>query len=145
MRLKNITTIKEANKFAKSYYFPKHNRKFAVMAKSKADLHRPMPKGLNLDRIFCIKNKATLRKDFTVQYGNRFYQILDTVRTDKVAVEERLNGKVHIYHKDRELRYEIIDKRPQKPKALFKPRKKYIPPQDHPYKLLFKKLKRKCA
>ncbi|HEO64095.1 MAG TPA: ISNCY family transposase [Candidatus Omnitrophica bacterium] len=145
MRLKDITTIKEANKFAKSYYFPKHNRKFAVMAKDKANLHRPIPKGLDLDRIFCIKNKAALRKDFTIQYNNKFYQILDAPRTDKVQVEERLSGKVHIYHKDKELRYKIIDKRPQKPKALYKPRKKYIPPADHPYKLLYKKLKRRCA
>lgn len=145
MRLKNISTIKGANKFLKSYYFPKHNSKFAVMAKDKANLHTPIAKGLDLDRIFCIKNKATLRKDFTVQYNNRFYQILDVPRTDKVQIEECLNGKVHIYYKDRELRYKLIDKRPQKPRAPYKPRKKYIPGKDHPYKLLFKRLKRKCA
>ncbi len=145
MRLKNISTIKEANKFAKSYYFPKHNRKFAVMAKDKANLHTPIPKGLDLDRIFCLKNKATLRKDFTIQYNRRFYQILDTLRTDRVQIEERLNGGVHIYHKDKELRYKLIDKRPQKPKQPYRPRQRYIPAADHPYKLLFKKLKRKCA
>lgn len=145
MRLKNISTIKGANKFLKSYYFPKHNSKFVVMAKDKANLHTPIPKGLDLDRIFCIKNKATLRKDFTVQYNNRFYQILDTPRADKVGIEERLNGKVHIYHKDKELKFKLIDKRPQKPKAPYKLRKKYIPPKTHPYKLLFKRLQRKCA
>jgi len=134
MRLKNISTIKQANKFARSYYFPKHNSKFAIMAKDKADLHTPIPKGLDLDRIFCIKNKAALRKDFTVQYDNRFYQILDAVRTDKVAIEERLNGKIHIYYKDKELRYKIIDKRPQKPKEPRKLRRRYIPPADHPWK-----------
>lgn len=140
MRLKNISTIKEANKFARSYYFPKHNRKFAVMAKDKANLHTPIPKGLDLDRIFCIKNKAALRKDFTIQYNNRFYQILDTPRTGRVQVEERLNGKVYIYHKDKELKFKLIDKRPQKPKEPAKPRytfggKRFVPPKDHPYRL----------
>ena len=140
MRLKNISTIKGANKFLKSYYFPKHNSKFAVMAKDKANLHTPLPKGLDLDRIFCIKNKAALRKDFTVQYSSRFYQVLDTIRTDKVAIEERLNGKIHIYHKDRELKFNLIDKRPQKPKEPAKPRysfggKRFVPPKDHPYRL----------
>ena len=140
MGLKNIAAIKEANKFARSYYFPKHNRKFAVMAKDRANLRTPLPKGLDLDRIFCIKNKATLRKDFTVQYNSRFYQILDTIRTDKVVIEERLNGKVHIYHKDRELKFKLIDKRPQKPKEPAKPRysfggKRFVPPKDHPYRL----------
>jgi len=150
MRLENISTIKEANKFAKSYYFPKHNRKFAVMAKNKANLHTPIPKGLDLDRIFCIKNKAALRKDFTVQYHNKFYQILDTPRTDKVQIEERLNGKVHIYHKDKELKYKLIDKRPQKPQQLSKSRytfggKRFIPPADHPYRLFRKFRMRKAS
>jgi len=142
MRLENISTIKEANKFARSYYFPKHNRKFAVMAKDKANLHTHVPKHLDLDRIFCIKNKACLRKDFTVQYKNKFYQILDTPRTDKVAIEERLNGNIYLYHKDTQLKYKLIDKRPQKPKQPFKPRKRWIPPMDHPYKQLYKKLRR---
>ncbi len=142
MRLENISTIKNANKFAKSYYFPKHNRKFAVMAKNKANLHTPAPKHLDLERIFCIKNKAHLRKDFTIQYKNRFYQILDSPRTNKVQVEERLNGKVHLYHKDEELKYKLIDKRPSKPKKQYKPRKKWIPPMSHPYKQLYKKLRR---
>lgn len=149
MRLENITTIKEASKFARSYYFPKHNRKFAVLAKDKANLHTPIPKGLDLDRIFCIKNKAHLRKDFTIQYNSQFYQILDNPRTDKVMVEERLNGKVHIYYKDRELRYKLIDKRSQKPKEPRKPRysfggRRFVPPKDHPYRL-FKKFRMRKA
>lgn len=142
MRLKDITTITQANRFASSYYFPKHNRKFAVIAKDKADLHTPIPKHLNLDRIFCIKNKAALRKDFTVQYNNAFYQILDTVRTDKVQIEERLDGRVHIYHKDKELTFKIIDKRPSKPKQPCRARRMYIPPaKDHPWR----QYKTKCA
>jgi transposase len=147
MRLKNISTIKEANKFAKNYYFPKHNRKFALMAKDRADLHTPVPKGLDLNRIFCIKNKAALKKDFTIQYNKKFYQILDTPRTDRIQVEERLDGKVYIYHKDKELKFKIIDKRPQKPRQNkpYKPRKRYIPPADHPYKLLYNRHKKRCA
>jgi transposase len=145
LRLKNICTIKDANRFASSYYFPKHNRKFAIMAKDTANLHTPIPKGLDLDRIFCIKNKACLRKDFTVQYNNKFYQILDAPRTDRVQIEERLNGNVHIYHKDNELKYKLIAKRPDKPKKLCKPRKRYVPPVDHPYKLSYNRFKRRCA
>jgi len=145
MRIENISTINQANKFARSYYFPKHNRKFAIIAKDKVNLHTPIPKGLDLDRIFCIKNKAVLRKDFTIQYNNKFYQILDTPRTNRVQVEERLDGKVHLYHKDKELRYKLIDKRPSKPKEPYKPIKRWIPPMDHPYKQLYKRLKRRCA
>jgi transposase len=142
MRLEGISAIEDANKFAKSYYFPKHNRKFAVMAKDKANLHTPVPTHLNLDRIFCIKNKAALRKDFTIQHNNKFYQILDAPRTDKVQIEQRLDGKIHIYHKDKELRYKLIDKRPEKQKQPLKPKRIYAPQaMNHPWR----QYKKRCA
>ena len=134
MRLKGICTIKEANKFLHSLYIPKHNRKFAIPAKNKTDLHRPIPKGLNLDRIFSIKEKATVRNDFTIRYNKKLYQILENPGTKKVAIEERLNGKIYIYHKDKQLKYKPIDTKPEKPKVEHKPRKLYIPPMDHPFK-----------
>ena len=141
MQLKKICTIKEANKFLNNYYIPKHNRKFAVKAVNSTDLHRLIPKGLDLDRIFCSKKKAALRNDFTIQYNNKFYQILDIIRAKEVTVEERFNGKLYIYHKDTQLKYKLIDKRPQRAKQARKPKKpRYILPKDHPYRL-FRKLR----
>ena len=147
MRLKGINNVGDANKFLHSYYIPKHNRKFAVIAKHKANLHRPIPKRLDLDRIFSIKDKACLRKDFTIQRNKTFYQILDAIRAKEVTIEERLNGRLYIYHKDTQLRYKLIDKKPQDPKQLPKLQytfggRRFIPPKDHPYR----KFKiRKCA
>jgi len=136
MRLAGINNTKDANKLLHGYYIPKHNRKFAVIAKDKANLHTPIAKDLDLDRIFSIKNKACLRKDFTIQYDNKFYQILDVTRAKEVSIEERLNGKLYIYHKDTQLKYKLIDKRPKRQKKVYrlKPKKVYRPPMDHPYK-----------
>jgi transposase len=146
MELKGIKTIKDANKFLHSYYIPKHNRKFAVIAKDKANLHTSIPGHYNLDRIFSIKNKAALKNDFTIQYDNKFYQILDTIRAKEVSVEERLNDKLYIYYKDKQLSYKLIDKRPEKPKAVFRPRKpRYVLPKDHPYRLFRKFRMRKAS
>ena len=146
MQLKKICTIKEANKFLNNYYIPKHNRKFAVKAVNNTDLHRLIPKGLDLDRIFCSKKKAALRNDFTIQYNNKFYQILDAVRAKEVTVEERFNGKLYIYHKDTQLKYKLIDKRPQRAKQARKPKKpRYILPKDHPYRLFRKFRIRKAS
>jgi hypothetical protein len=145
MRLEGIDNIEDANKFLHSYYIPKHNRKFAVIAKGKADLHRPIPKHLNLDRIFCIKNKACLRNDFTIQYRNKFYQILDTTRAKEVTVEESLNGNISVYYKDTKLKHKLIDKKPQRPKQPYKAKKpRYVPPKDHIYRK-FRIGKQKCA
>ena len=43
MRLKGISTIKEANKFLKSHW-PKHNKRFSVRPLKKGNMHRPAPK-----------------------------------------------------------------------------------------------------
>ena len=137
MRLRKISTIEEANKFLRSYYIPKHNRKFSVSAKNKVNLHRPIPKGLNLGRIFSIKTEVSLRKDFTIRYGNKLYQVLAAVRVKKLVVEERLTGKLYVMHKDRALRYKLIDTKPIKPGIhRNKPKKAYIPPKDHPWRRL---------
>ncbi len=145
MKLKKICTIREANKFLNSYYLSKHNRKFTVKAVNTTDLHRLIPKGFDLDRIFCIKKKAALRNDFTIQYNNKFYQILDTIRAKEVTIEERFNGKLYIYHKDTQLKYKLIAKRPQKAKQPYKLRKpRYVLPKDHPYRQ-FKRLWKKSA
>ena len=141
LRLAGIDNIKDANKFLHSYYWPKHNRKFAVKAKDSADVHMAVPKGIDLNRVFSIKNKASLRNDFTVQYKKKFYQILEPVRAEKVVIEERLDGKIYIYHKDKQLKYKVIAKRPQEKKRIKvgrQRRKVYIPPKEHPFKSLYK-------
>ena len=136
MRLTGIGTVKDANRFLGLYYIQKHNSKFAVIAKDRTNLHMVVPKHLDLDRIFSIKHKAALRNDFTIQYNHRFYQILESTSAKEVTLEERLNSRLYIYHKDRQLRYKLIDKKPQKTKQPYQPRKpRYVPPKDHPYRL----------
>jgi len=145
LKLNNINTIKDANSFLHRYYIQKHNYKFSRKAKSKTNLHTQIPKHLNINRIFSIKNRATLRNDFTVRYNNQFYQILEPIRAKELTLEERINGKFYIYHKDTQLKYKLIDKKPQKPKQIFKPKRKHIPAKDHPYRVIYKKPVKKCA
>lgn len=142
LRLKNISSLEEANRFLHSYYIPKHNARYALVARNKANLHRPIPKELDLDRVFSVRNKLALRNDFTARHNNRFYQILEPVRAKEVILEERLNGRLYIYHKDRQLEYKPIDKKPEKPRLTYRPRKpRYVPPQDH----IYRRFKIKCA
>jgi len=148
LRLVNINTIKDANTLLGSYV-GRHNAKFAVKALKPTNLHRPIPKGINLDRVFSIKDKAVLRNDFTVQYNNKLYQILEPTAAKEVTLEERLNGKLCIYYKDTQLKYKLIDKKPQKPQQPPKSRhtfggKRFVPPKDHPYRL-FRKFSMKKA
>lgn len=138
LRLEGIKTSDEANDHLR-YFLPKYAKRFAVKARKIDDLHRPIPDGMDLDGILCIKTPRVLRNDFTVAHGHKLYQILDNVRTKKVIAEDRLNGSVVISHKNETLRFKEINVRSKKeePKAVheFKPKRVYEPvPANHPWR-----------
>lgn len=136
MRLRGIKSIQEANKFLEQY-LPIYNKRFRISAKEKEDMHRVVPEGVNLEGILCIKAQRTLRNDFTISYKKNLYQIEDNIRTHKVIVEERLDGKLFITYKGRPLKYTSISSRPAKKevkRANGTSRKVYRPPADHPWK-----------
>ena len=136
MRLEGIKTIKEANRFLEGY-LPIYAKRFAVLPAEKGDLHRPLPKDIDLDRILCVKTEHSLRNDFTVIHKKKFYQIYSSVTAKKVTVEERVDGSMVIRHKDDILRFKQITRLPKKQsdlKKIHKMRKIRIPPMDHPWK-----------
>ena len=137
MRLKGIKNIKEGNKFL-SHYLPIYNKRFKVEAIEKGDLHRPLLKNVDLDKILCKKTERGLNNDSTVAHDKKLYHILDKVYAKNVMVEERTNGVMLIAHNDKNLRYRQITQRPAKIKATkpvrIKPKKIYRPPVGHPWK-----------
>lgn len=141
MRLKGIKSVEEANEFLKTY-LPEHNRKFRKKPASAADLHRPALPSRELDRILSIKEERTVRNDFTIAYDCKLYQIEEATRAQKVLVEERLDGTIHISYKGRELRCRQISK-PQtedkpKEKILILKKKGCRPAAGHPWKGSYK-------
>jgi len=136
MTLRGINTIEEANKYLKSY-LSSHNKRFAVKSKEKNDLHRAIPEGLNLEKILCIRTERILRNDSTIAHNGKLYQIQETVKSKKVLVEERVNGKMLITLNDVSLKFKGINTRPEKkqtPVRVFRHRKGYIPSADHPWR-----------
>lgn len=135
MRLVGIKTKEEANRFLTGY-LPRHNKRFGRKPAMDANLHSPLAKGFDMDGVLCVKTQRALRNDFTVAHEGRLYQILDCVNAKRVMVEERLNGSMLITHNNRALRFKEILSRPERPKRPFtyKPRKKHIPPKDHPWR-----------
>jgi len=114
MRLRGISNVSEANRFLQ-YYLPVYNRKFSVMAASTGDLHRPLPDGVDLQRILCIKTKRTVRNDRTIMHQRQLYQIDSVIAPGKkVIVEERLKGEMAIAFKGTVLQYRQITERPPK-------------------------------
>ncbi|MEI6845892.1 MAG: ISNCY family transposase [Candidatus Firestonebacteria bacterium] len=135
MRLEGIKSIEEANKFLPGF-LAKHNKRFKFEAASPGDLHRPIPEGLKLSSILCIKKERVLRNDFTVSYENKLYQVLDRLSGRKIVIIESLTGKISLIYKGRELNYKEIVIRPKKEeqKEIRIPCSKYRPPMNHPLK-----------
>jgi transposase-like protein len=136
MRLRGIRTLEEANQFLEEY-LPLYNRRFSVCPKGKDNFHRPLPKGLVLDTILCIKTERSLRNDFTVAHNRKLYQVEDAVKASKVMVQERVDGSMIMTHQGGSLRFKEITERPVKEKTqgvLMRIRKPRIPSADHPWR-----------
>jgi transposase len=135
MRLRNISTIKGANKFLPEF-LTKHNKRFKVAPAGEGNFHRPVPKGMDLAAILCVRTERVLRNDFTISFEGRLYQILDRTGAKTVVVEKRLNGLLFITYKGQKLRYKVIPQRvsPPVPQEPRKVRSIYRPPRAHPWK-----------
>jgi hypothetical protein len=136
MRLRGIRSLEEANLFLEEYW-PEFNRRFAVDPKEKGDLHRPVPGGMKLEDVLCIKVKRALRNDFTVAYNRRLYQVEGPVRASHVMVYEGLDGSIRLKHKGRRLKIHEIATRPRaerRERVRPKPKERYVPPKGHRYR-----------
>jgi len=148
LRLANISTPEEANKFVKEIFIPQFNAKFAVLPQKKGDLHRPLTKfeKENLDKIFSSQNTRVVNNDFTVSFNKQWFQLSQTqptlvLRKDKVQIEERIDGEILISLRNKYLNYEILPERPKKVKtkvvALTRTKPSWKPPADHPWRRPF--------
>jgi len=144
MRLAGIRTEDQANRFLEKF-LPRFNERFAKVAKKEGDLHRPLPKGVNLREIFCIKATRTINNGYIVKWKGR-QLLIESVsiarRKRKVQIREHFDGEITIKFNGRYLKYrEIIEPEPaareKVKRPVDEPRKrkgKYIPPPDHPWR-----------
>jgi transposase len=136
MRLRGVKAIEEGNKFLEEY-LPLYNKRFSVQPRDKDDVHRALPRGMDLNAFLCIKTERTLRNDFTVAHNHKLYQIEDATKASKVIVQDRMDGSTRITYQGRALRFKEITERPireNKQPVATKRRKTYIPPADHPWR-----------
>ena len=138
LRLAGVSTIEEGNKFLESYW-PRHNKRFSVLALEEADFHRRLPKDIDLDVILCIRTPRSVRNDFTIAHEGRLYQILDPKAGKWVDVEERLDERMYVTCAGRSLAYKAIVKRPLVPqeqelKPVRHKKTAWKPNKEHPWK-----------
>ena len=145
MRLADIKTTDDANRFVHEEYLSDHNGRFSVPARNATDLHRPLSDELRdrLPSIFSVQSKRMVHNDYTIQFKNCWFQLEATQKTtiykrDTVTIEERLDETIHIRSKGVYLKYREL---PGKPRSVYVPvvalteRQPFRkPPPNHPWR-----------
>jgi len=101
LRLRGIKTKEEANRYLKTGYLKEHNRRFSVKSEKSGSAFMPVPKTMDLDKIFCFKHERTVNNDNTISFNNRILQIGPSeLRISfakcKVTVYEHIDGSITI-------------------------------------------------
>lgn len=142
MRLKRIGDLETANEFLEKEFLPELNRKFGVVAKSAADLHRPAPK--NLSEILACEQTRQVAQDWTIRVEGVWLQIdpkhqrLNLAGKD-ILVRDRADGKRELVYGEEKLRWRQL---PQRPIPVPQPGKTngvrpiIVPKLDHPWRRL---------
>jgi len=115
LRLHNISTLEEANHYLTEKFIPQHNRMFSRPAKEAGTAYRPLPKGLSLKEVFCLKEERTVAGDNTISYQGKTFQILPneyrlSFFKAKVEVHEYLDGSINIFYQYKKLKHKPISK-----------------------------------
>jgi hypothetical protein len=153
MRLRGISSIEESNLYL-PHFIESFNQKFAVVAASNTNAHRPLLAREDLKQILVVKESRVLSKNLTLSYNRVIYQIVTrrpayTMRRATVIVCENSRAEISILYKGKKLDYCIYHKQPRQSEVKdskqiamegFKPvkkkGKKFIPPSDHPWRKL---------
>ena len=144
LRLKNISTIAEANMFLIKTFIPWFNKKFAVLPKNSNNIHTKLSqKELpQLPSIFSIHDQRIIMNDYTVMHGGKLYQVDPTqpalVRIgDRVTAQTRTNGQIFLFKQNTELKFTEILERAKKAVAVKTEDGRHLghkPLPNHPWK-----------
>jgi len=145
LRLAGVSTLEQANAFLDDY-LPKYNARFAIKPFKKTNLHRAVPKTLNLNEIFCLKEYRAISNGYTFRWRNRIFLIKEpsiTMKKQRVCIMEHFDGKITLKLKNKYLTFqEVTEKdimaidRANKAvnKLIRKKRVWFSPPKDHPWR-----------
>lgn len=112
MRLENISSIEEGNKFLENYRL-KHNHQFSRKPLDGNDAHIPFSNHVNLRKILVKKDSRVISKAHSISYNHKEFILQNGrgLRGKKASVYE-INGKVYIEIENREYEYKIYGEQP---------------------------------
>lgn len=112
LRLRNISTIKEANIYLKEF-ITVHNNKFSKPALLKENMHRSLLPNMIVDEILCYKTFRTVSQNLTFQHNRQLFLLEDTIETrglrrKQITLHEYPEGCIKVFYQAEELKYSMI-------------------------------------
>jgi transposase len=114
MRLSQISSIEEANKFLPQF-IKKHNAKFSVKPASPVDAHRPLTQTKEeIELILSVSTTRKVSKNLEIRWKNKILQIQNEgkgrrLQQATVEVRELLNGEIKIVYNGKCLDYKVLE------------------------------------
>ena len=146
LRLANITTIEEANQFL-SQYIKKFNKQFALCINHNKSVFEKQPDEKKINLILAVLCKRIIDRGHSIKYNNKYYQLVNRANTPiyfnhgtTCIVIKSFDQKLYATVNDTVFALNEIPE-VQAISENFddivetKPKKIYIPPMSHPWKL----------
>ena len=118
LRLAGVSDIDAANRFLEEVFLPDFNRRFRVEPAQPADLHRPLQADDDLAAILSVQSERYVNQDFTIRFKGQWLQLQKVQPTlvlpkQRVTLEERLDGSLHVRLSKHYLQFEQLATRPE--------------------------------
>lgn len=112
MRLRDIKTMEQANKYLVEEFIPMFNAKFAVTPEDPIPAYRELPEGLDFDELFHISEARKVATGNVVSFRGQKYVItskLNYFLTNRyIDVRVHRNGEIKMYFGEDQLQFEPI-------------------------------------
>jgi transposase len=100
---RGITSIQEGNGYLNRHFIPSYAKRFGLAARDPQPAWRPVPPGLDLFDVLCVKETRVVTNENTVSYRGSTYQLSPAHRRQhfvKATVEVRCrpDGTIRIHH-----------------------------------------------
>lgn len=147
LRLHNITTIEDANKYLREVFVPKFNDKFGQNIRKFESAFDDSPSSEKINYTLAILSPRTFDSGSAISFKNHYYQATDAsnklicfAKGTKCLVIQALDSQLLVTVDEEVYALTEIPKNDKvSPDLDFEakkknPRKKYIPPMSHPWK-----------
>ena len=146
LRLNNITTIEEANKYLINVFVPNFNKKFALDYTKFKSVFETSPSKETINYTLAVLTPRKIDNGNSIKYQNKYYQpYLDNelkcfLPKTKCLVIKAFNGDLFVTIDEKIFELKELSRNERFSKNFDqetenKEKKKYIPPMSHPWKL----------